>query len=88
LSLHEWLADAEPDGVVHADAGALVPVAWPDFSMPYNVICVSCTLPMMVFGAIASGVISMPVVGGKHKPRPVHAFILWFLRTCDALFGA
>ena len=104
------LADTEPDGIVYAAAGMLVPVAWPDFSsasshflsspshfpmaidtfprfaVPYNVICISCTLPMIVFGAITSGTVSVPVVGG-HKPRPVHAFILWFLRTCDQLFG-
>ncbi len=82
----ELLVDMDPDGIVYAAAGMLVPVAWPDFSMPYNVICISCTLPMMVFGAVASGSISNPVVGGP-KPRPVYAFILWFLRTCDQLFG-
>jgi hypothetical protein len=82
----ELLVDMDPDGIVYAAAGMLVPVAWPDFSMPYNVICISCTLPMMVFGAFASGSISNPVVGGP-KPRPVYAFILWFLRTCDQLFG-
>lgn len=80
------LADMEPDGIVFATAGMLVPVAWPDFSMPYNVICISCTIPMMVFGAVNSDAVTIPVVGGR-KPRPVHAFILWFLRTCDLLFG-
>jgi phosphatidylinositol glycan class T len=85
-TLASLLVDTDPDGIVYAAAGMLVPVAWPDFSMPYNVICISCTLPMMVFGAVASGSISIPVVGG-HKPRPVYAFILWFLRTCDQLFG-
>ena len=85
-ALDEWLAAGEPDGTVYAASGALLPVSWPDFSMPYNVICISCTLPMMIFGAVASGVVSVPIVGGP-KPRPVNAFILRFLWVCDALFG-
>ena len=113
----EWLQSAEPAGVVYAPVGLVLPIAWPDFSMPYNVICISCTLPMVVFGAVTAGVIEQarpnparracwlldssppcllvallerdglqPRVGGR-KPRPMMAFVLWFLRLCDQLFG-
>ena len=82
----EELFVCPPNGVVYAAAGLLVPFAWPDFSMPYNVICVSCTLPMLVFGTVLSGVTHRPK-REPDPPRPLIAFILWWLRAFDSLFG-
>eukprot|EP01048_Picozoa_sp_COSAG05_P019856 COSAG05_NODE_3224_length_2226_cov_72.191819_2_plen_626_part_00 len=82
----EELSKCPPGGTVYATAGLLIPFAWPDFSMPYNVICVSCSLPMLVFGTVLSGATRRPK-RLPDPPRPLVAFILWWLRLFDTLFG-
>ena len=94
------LSVSPPAGTVYSTAGLTVPISWPDFSMPYNIICVSCTLPAILFGTIVSGLLlphrftdpTVPATGGDddevQKPRPIMKLIYGFLRLADMIFGS
>lgn len=40
--------------------GLVVPLAVPDFSMPYNVICLTSTVLAVFFGAMLNGLLQRP----------------------------
>jgi hypothetical protein len=81
------LRELQPSGTVYTEAGLVITSSWPDFSMPYNIICVTCTFPMLVFGVIVTGSLqSNPASAKSEPPRPLVSFILWWLRLFDTLF--
>lgn len=50
-----WINEQERNAVLSYTEVLLVPLTTPDFSMPYNVITITCTVFALYFGSLLNG---------------------------------
>lgn len=71
VSVDHDTIDVEGDLVRIYARPLLVILPTPDFSMPYNVLCLVCTVLVFAFGPIYNITIRRPIVGRKKKKNDV-----------------